>query len=71
MIRWLMNTEQLVEVIRETGELGENLPQYHFIHWKSHMTWPDLGWNSRHRGTIPATNRLSYDTIRCALLTVT
>jgi hypothetical protein len=23
---------------RETEILGENLPQYHFVHYKSHMT---------------------------------
>jgi hypothetical protein len=25
---------------RETEVLGENLPQRHFAHRKSHMTWP-------------------------------
>jgi hypothetical protein len=43
--------EQLVEwrLADETEELGGNLPHRHFVHHKSHMTWP-------------ATNRLSYDT---------
>jgi hypothetical protein len=36
--------EQLVEwrLAGETEVLGENLPQRHFIHHKSHMTWPVL-----------------------------
>jgi hypothetical protein len=53
----MMNMEQSVEweLAGETEVLGENLPQYHFIHHKSHMTWPGLEpW--------PATNRLSYAT---------
>jgi hypothetical protein len=30
------------ELTGETEALGENLPQCHFIHHKSHMTWPGL-----------------------------
>jgi hypothetical protein len=33
-----------MRMAEETGVLGDNLPQYHFDHNKSHMTWPDLIW---------------------------
>jgi hypothetical protein len=44
----------------ETKVLGENLPQCHFVHHKSHMNWPDA--KPDRRVGNPATNRLSYDT---------
>jgi hypothetical protein len=30
------------ELAREPEVLGENQPQRHFVHQKSHMTWPGL-----------------------------
>jgi hypothetical protein len=40
----MASVEQSVEweLAGVTEVLGENLPQYHFIHHKSHMTWPGL-----------------------------
>jgi hypothetical protein len=36
----MVHVEQSVarELAGETQVLGENLPQYHFVHHKSHMT---------------------------------
>jgi hypothetical protein len=56
-----MMMEKLVEWLAgETEVLGENLPQCHFVHHKSHMLYPDAGL----RGGKPATNRLSYGTAK-------
>jgi hypothetical protein len=54
--------EQLMEweLAGETEILGENLPQCHFVHHKSHMTSPDS--KPGRRGGMPATNPLSYGT---------
>jgi hypothetical protein len=40
----MMNVEQSVEweLTGETEVLGENLPQFYFVHHKSHMTWPGI-----------------------------
>jgi hypothetical protein len=56
----MVTVEKLVEwrLAGETEVLGENLPQRHFVHHKSHMT--DPGSNPGRRDGKPATNRLSY-----------
>jgi hypothetical protein len=40
----MVNVEQSVEweLAGEIEVLGENLPQCHFVHHKSHMTWREL-----------------------------
>jgi hypothetical protein len=49
----MMNVEQSAEceLTGDTKVFGENLPQCHFVHHKSHTTWPvfepgPLGWDS-------------------------
>jgi hypothetical protein len=46
----------------ETEVLGENLPQFRFVHHKPHMLCPDA--NLGRRSGKPATNRLSYGTAK-------
>jgi hypothetical protein len=40
----VMNVEQSVEwkLAEETEVHGENLPEFHFVRLKSHMSWPGL-----------------------------
>jgi hypothetical protein len=40
----MMSVEQSVEweLAKEPEVLGENLPQYHFVHHKPHMIWAGL-----------------------------
>jgi hypothetical protein len=56
----MMSVGQSVEwrLAGETEVFGENLPQRHFVHHKSHL--PDPRSNPGHRGGKPAINRLSY-----------
>jgi hypothetical protein len=59
--RVIMRLENSVEWLAgETKLLGENLPQCHFAHQKTHLTWP--GANSGRRDGKPATNRVCYGT---------
>jgi hypothetical protein len=57
-----MRVENLVEwwLAVDTEVLAENLPWCQFVHYKSHMSWPDA--NPGRRGGKPVTNRLSYGT---------
>jgi hypothetical protein len=64
----MMSVEQSVEweLTGDIEVLGGNLPQCHFVHHKSHMTWSGL--EPETRNGKPATNHLSYGTALSGLI---
>jgi hypothetical protein len=60
--RWDMIVEQMVEreLVGETEVLRENLSQRHFVHHKSHVTWPRI--EPDRGGGKPTINCLSNST---------
>jgi hypothetical protein len=64
MIMMIVEYSVECELAGETEVLGVNLPQYHFVHHKYHMTWP--GFEPGPPRWEPATNRLSYGTALAA-----
>jgi hypothetical protein len=64
VLGYLMNLEQLDEreLAWEIEVLWENLPQYHFVHHKSLMTWPGIKRGSPRREA--GDYSLSYGTAR-------
>jgi hypothetical protein len=45
---WWCGEQSVVWLMGETEVLGENLPQCHYVHYKSHVTWPRLEHTHAH-----------------------